>query len=88
MKLPVTPGPRRKSRVNSSKRDSTIADAVTTGSSNGNATTDVHARLAALAYTLYEQRGYRDGYDVEDWLMAEQRVLVERNSQAAEKQRP
>lgn len=88
MKPPATSGPRRKSRVNSSKHDPTVADAVATGSSNGSATTDVHARIAALAYELYEQQGRRNGHDVEDWLMAEQRVLTDRNPQTAEVQKP
>jgi hypothetical protein len=88
MKSPVTSGPRRKSRVTPSKHDSIVATAVATGSSNGSATADVHARIAALAYTLYEQRGYRDGHDVEDWLMAEQRVLTDKNPQTAEVQKP
>lgn len=79
MKPPATSGPRRKSRVDSSKHDPIVAEATATGSSNGNATTDVHARIAALAYELYEQRGRRDGHDVEDWLMAERRVLTDRN---------
>ncbi len=83
MKPPATTGPRRKSRVNSSKHDPTVADAVATGSSNGSATTDVHARIAALAYELYEQRGRWDGHDVEDWLIAEQQVRAGRNFQAA-----
>lgn len=38
---------------------------------------DIHARVAACAYSLYEQRGYEDGYDREDWLEAERRVLSE-----------
>jgi hypothetical protein len=79
MKSPATSGPRRKSRVNSSKQDPTAADAVATRSPNGSATTDVRAHIAALAYELYEQRGRWDGHDVEDWLVAEQRVLAERN---------
>jgi hypothetical protein len=88
MKAHATSGPRRKSRVNSSKHDPTVVAAVATGSSNGSATTDVHARISALAYELYEQRGRRDGHDVEDWLMAEQRVLTDKNPQTAEAQRP
>lgn len=88
MKSPATSGPRRKSRINSAKHDPTVADVAATGSSNGSATTDIHARIAALAYELYEQRGRRDGYDLEDWLMAEQRVLTGRNSETAEAQRP
>jgi Protein of unknown function (DUF2934) len=29
---------------------------------------------SSFAYEFYEQRGYVDGHDVEDWLVAEQEV--------------
>ena len=32
-------------------------------------------RIAALAYVQYEQRGREDGYDLDDWLEAEQRIV-------------
>ncbi len=38
---------------------------------------DLHARVAALAYSFYERRSYEDGYDLEDWLEAERRILTE-----------
>jgi hypothetical protein len=31
--------------------------------------------IEALAYTLYEQRGREDGYDLDDWLEAERRIV-------------
>jgi Protein of unknown function (DUF2934) len=31
--------------------------------------------IAALAYALYEQRGREDGYDLDDWLEAEQGIV-------------
>ena len=31
--------------------------------------------IASLAYALYEQRGREDGYDLDDWFEAEQRVV-------------
>jgi hypothetical protein len=31
--------------------------------------------IAALAYALYEQRGREDGYDLDDWLEAEHRIV-------------
>lgn len=83
MKPSATLGPRRKSRVNSSKHDPTGADTVASESSNGSATTDVHACIACLAFQLYEQRGHQDGHDLEDWLIAEQQVLTGGNFQAA-----
>lgn len=38
---------------------------------------DLHARVAARAYSLYERRGCEDGYDLEDWLEAERMILAE-----------
>ena len=37
---------------------------------------DLRARVAAQAYSFYERRGYQDGYDLEDWLEAERRILT------------
>ncbi len=36
---------------------------------------DSHLRIAAKAYELWEQRGYRHGHDLEDWLDAEAIVV-------------
>ncbi len=33
-----------------------------------------HTPVAELAYALYEQRGRKDGHDLEDWFNAEQRI--------------
>jgi len=38
---------------------------------------DLRALIAARAYSFYVQRGYEDGYDLEDWLEAERRILTE-----------
>ena len=43
----------------------------------------VYARVAELAYSFYEQRGRRDGHDVEDWIQAEKTILEGHNSPAA-----
>lgn len=32
-------------------------------------------RVAELAYELYEQRGRKDGQDLEDWFKAERRIM-------------
>jgi len=32
-------------------------------------------RVAELAYELYEQRGRKDGHDLEDWFKAERRIV-------------
>lgn len=34
-------------------------------------------RIARKAYDLYQQRGWTDGHDLEDWLEAERIVLAE-----------
>jgi hypothetical protein len=39
-----------------------------------------HTRVAELAYALYEQRGRKDGHDLEDWFNAEQRIMEQGRS--------
>jgi hypothetical protein len=36
-----------------------------------------HCEIACLAFQLYEERGRRDGNDVEDWLAAEAHVCTD-----------
>jgi outer membrane protein TolC len=38
-------------------------------------TEELHERIAQRAYQLYETRGRVDGYDVQDWLRAEQELF-------------
>lgn len=33
-----------------------------------------HDEIARHAYHIYETRGRQDGYDIEDWLLAEQEL--------------
>ena len=40
-------------------------------------TNQLRKRIAQRAYQLYEARGYVDGYDVQDWLEAEQEIHAE-----------
>jgi hypothetical protein len=40
-----------------------------------NLTDERHARVAEIAYRLYEQRDRHDGHDLEDWLEAERQVI-------------
>jgi len=37
---------------------------------------DLHARIAELAYALYEAHGREEGHALEDWLEAERQVLL------------
>jgi Protein of unknown function (DUF2934) len=36
---------------------------------------EVRGRIAKTAYKLYEQRGWQDGQDIDDWLQAEEIVM-------------
>lgn len=36
---------------------------------------DLQARITDRAYELYTERGYREGYALDDWLEAEREVL-------------
>ena len=36
---------------------------------------DLQARIARRAYELHAERGYRHGYDLEDWIDAEREIL-------------
>ncbi|HET9838066.1 MAG TPA: DUF2934 domain-containing protein [Candidatus Angelobacter sp.] len=38
---------------------------------------ELHERISARAYELFELRGRREGYDQEDWAQAEAEVLKE-----------
>ena len=76
MKLFGKSEPRRKSRVVSARHEPTVEETAVTGLLNGSMAEDVRARIAVLAFQFYEQRGRQDGYDVEDWLQAEQRILA------------
>jgi hypothetical protein len=35
---------------------------------------DIQARIADRAYEIYAQRGYREGYALDDWLEAEREI--------------
>ena len=67
--------PRQKIRVSSPKPNTEAARSGTeasAGSPNG-----IQARIAALAYQFYEQRGREPGHELEDWIQAEKRILAE-----------
>jgi len=56
------------------KRDARIA---TTANDSPNGSGDqYHRRIAAAAFALYERRGRQDGHDLDDWLAAEQLILL------------
>ena len=39
--------------------------------------------IARRAYELYEARGYVDGFDIEDWLQAEQDIVGSKRADKA-----
>ena len=43
-----------------------------------------HEEIASRAYQIYLQRGADKGYDVDDWLQAEQELASERAEQMRE----
>jgi hypothetical protein len=44
----------------------------------------LHDRVAKKAYERYLDRGQLDGYDLDDWLEAEQLILAELGAEAGE----
>lgn len=40
----------------------------------------LHDTIAVRAYALYEARGHRHGWDLQDWLDAEREILSQRHS--------
>jgi len=36
---------------------------------------ELQGTIATRAYALYEERGYRQGYDLQDWLDAEREIV-------------
>lgn len=45
---------------------------------------EVQSAIGRRAYELYEQRGYVDGNDLDDWLAAESKVLEPEHNTASE----
>lgn len=54
------------------KHQAVLAEAVQKAAADSNGLRD---HIATRAYALYEERGYRQGCDLQDWLDAEQEVL-------------
>ncbi|MDH5640672.1 MAG: DUF2934 domain-containing protein [Nitrospira sp.] len=57
------------------KHRAVIAEAVSTAAADSNGLRD---HIAARAYALYEERGYRHGCDLQDWLDAEREIASRR----------
>jgi len=54
------------------KHQAVIAEAVHEAAADSNRLRD---HIAARAYALYEERGYRHGCELQDWLDAEREIL-------------
>lgn len=88
MKQPVARTPRHKSRDISSEQNPMAANVAAAELSEGGHSDNHRARIAGLAYQLYERRGRQDGYDLEDWFTAEQLVIAGRISPEDKKDMP
>jgi hypothetical protein len=66
-------------KLNTSRRKIPAALSRNDQEAAGHPLNHLHARVAELAYSLYEQRGRQDGHDVEDWIQAEQTLLAAHN---------
>lgn len=62
--------PQRKARDVRQVRSPASHDRETNGSSSN----ELRARVARLAFSLYERRGRVDGHDVDDWIEAENMI--------------
>jgi hypothetical protein len=52
------------------------------GSRNGSPGSDIEAAIRLRAYELYAERGYIEGFEKEDWIMAEREILARRAQSA------
>jgi hypothetical protein len=46
------------------------------GKYTGGQTSPTHDEIARLAFSFYESRGRHDGHHIEDWLCAEQELML------------
>lgn len=63
-----------KTKVQIKSRPGTLSPAEQALAPSGDAN-GIRERIAARAYALHEERGYRQGCDLQDWLEAEQEIL-------------
>lgn len=82
MKLPAASAPRRKSTKTVRRKTSPDSVTISGERSSDSSSDDVRARarIAMMAYELYQQRGGHDGHDLADWLAAESRVVTDGSS--------
>ncbi len=81
--------PRARSPRNGSTRSSSVSalstpsnsDVITAEEKKKAGSADVESEIRRRAYELYEQRGYIEGYEKEDWLVAEREIMARYNNQ-------
>jgi hypothetical protein len=81
--------PRARSPRNGNARSSSVSalstpsnsDVITAEDKKKARSTDLESEIRHRAYELYEQRGCIEGYEKEDWLVAEREVLARCNNQ-------
>jgi len=57
------------------------SDVITAEEKKKAGSADVESEIRRRAYELYEQRGYTEGYEKEDWLVAEREIMARYNNQ-------
>jgi len=57
------------------------SDVITAEEKKKAGSADVESEIRRRAYELYEQRGYIEGYEKEDWLVAEREIMARYNNQ-------
>lgn len=74
------------SRASKAKTETNVLQMPENGNSNGNGSNsnhlspvDLESEIRLRAYELYEQRGYLEGYQEQDWIAAEQEVRARHN---------
>ena len=81
--------PRARTPRNGSARSSSVpalsipsnSDVITAEDKKKASSVDLESEIRRRAYELYEQRGCLEGYEKEDWLVAEREVLARHNHQ-------
>lgn len=67
--------PRRKKSESIQGRETAASQKESVQSQSLSPPDDIQARITDRAYELYAERGYRQGYALEDWLEAEREIL-------------
>jgi Protein of unknown function (DUF2934) len=71
------------SRASKAKTETNVLQMPENGNGNGNSNhlspVDLESEIRLRAYELYEQRGYLEGYQEQDWIAAEQEVRARHN---------